>query len=49
MTNPRREGTRLQELRRSNASGKHQDRRTRRQRDRSAVRRQMIKESKESR
>jgi hypothetical protein len=37
-------GRRLAELRRSNASGKHQDRRTRRLRDRGSIRRQAIKE-----
>jgi hypothetical protein len=37
-------GTRLFELRRSNAAGKHGDRRTRRAHDRASVRRLAIRE-----
>lgn len=39
---------RVQEIRRSNAAGRHQDRRTRRRRDRGADRRAAIREQKNS-
>jgi len=45
MTTDKTAGQRLQELRRSGASGKHGDRRTKRLRDRSAQRRAAIKDA----